>query len=122
MQYTDLVSDRRWQGLSFISYYHLSNVQLMVCCSHLELTSVISTVLANISCSARTDSDCSRMKVQMARSGGTLYRAAAEGKMITGPHASVKGRQSCHKVSSCLRVGRGFQEAEAVPEALAGQT
>lgn len=43
----------------------------------LELTSVISTVLASISCSARTDRDCSRMKVQMARSGGTFYRAAA---------------------------------------------
>lgn len=25
-------------------------------------------------------------------------------------------------MSSCLRVGRGFQEAEAVPEALAGET
>lgn len=38
-------------------------------------------------------------------------------------HASVKGRrQRRHKVSSCLSVGRGFQEAEAVPEALAGET
>lgn len=27
-----------------------------------------------------------------------------------------------HKVSPCLSVGRGFQEAEAVPEALAGET
>lgn len=95
------------------------------CCRRLELTSVISTVLANISCSARTDRDCSRMKVQMARSGGTFYRAAAgKRRLITGPQrkcerATTKGR---HNVSSCLSVGRGLQEAEAVPEALAGQT
>lgn len=31
-----------------------------------------STVLASISCRARTDRDCSRMKQQMARSGGTF--------------------------------------------------
>lgn len=36
----------------------------------LSLTSDISTVLANISCRARTDRDCSRMKLHMARSGG----------------------------------------------------
>lgn len=31
-----------------------------------------STVLASISCRARTDRDCSKMKQQMARSGGTF--------------------------------------------------
>lgn len=94
----------------------------MDCFHHLELTSVISTVLASISCSARTDRDCSSMKVQMARSGGTFYGAAVEGKVDDGD-GSVKGqRQRCHKVSSCLSVGCGFQEAEAVPEALAGET
>lgn len=38
----------------------------------LRRTSVISTVLANISWRARTERDCSRMKVQMAKSGGTF--------------------------------------------------
>lgn len=45
---------------------------------HLEsllwLTSVISTVLASISCRARTESDCTRTKEHIARSGGTLCR------------------------------------------------
>ena len=37
-----------------------------------------STVLASISCRARTDRDCSRTKQQMARSGGTFWM---EGEM-----------------------------------------
>lgn len=32
-----------------------------------------STVLASISCRARTDRDCSKTKQQMARSGGTFW-------------------------------------------------
>lgn len=37
-------------------------------------TSVISTVLASISCRARTERDCSRTKEHMARSGGTFCK------------------------------------------------
>lgn len=42
--------------------------------SVLSPTSVSSTVFASISTRARTDRDCSRMKVHMAKSGGTFCR------------------------------------------------
>ena len=49
-------------------------VCVSVCLCVFTLTpSAFSSVLASISCRARTDSDCSRTKVQMDRSGGTFW-------------------------------------------------
>lgn len=47
-----------------------------------------STVLASISCRARTDRDCSRTKQQMARSGGTFWGAGRVGRGERGPESS----------------------------------
>lgn len=62
-------------------------------------TSVISTVLASISCRARTDRDCTRMKVHMAKSGGTFYKCTGTAEFIkTRLHTpQVKQREEWHQ-------------------------
>lgn len=63
----------------------------------LKPTSVISTVLANISWRARTERDCSRMKVQMARSGGTFCKRGESTEVRKRPTeaAAATHRRRC---------------------------
>lgn len=126
MGYTDLISDRWWQGLLFYSYNRLINLQLI------RLLPSLGTHLGHLH-------RVGQHLLQRTHRQGLLQDEGANGqirrhilqsssgeerKLITGPQRKCERTttKGCHNVSSCLSVGRGFQEAEAVPEALAGQT
>lgn len=75
-----------------------------------------STVLASISCRARTDRDCSRMRQQIARSGGTFCRRGdkTEGELVLlsggvqrSLNASGKAQNDCLALLAFGRHAKG---------------
>lgn len=77
-------------------------------------------VLDSISCNARTDRDCSRMKQQIARSGGTFWNT---GQPVNPPPqtAAVESGAFSTVSSIYLSVGGGLKEAKTVPESFTRQ-